>query len=285
MTTSSLAEVENFWNSNLCGNQFVNDEKFTKEFYENYRNYRYNKEHHIIEIISAPENANQDVLEIGLGIGADGTEWAKRSKSYTGVDLTDEAVFATSKHLQLRGLMGNVVKGNAEALPFENESFDIVYSHGVLHHSPNIENTFNQVNRVLRPGGKFIIMLYSKNSFNYWVRIQFYFRLRMLFEILKSKIGISSNPFWTLHLNNFKKKGWEYLSWNEFPHHCTDGPDCTIANIYWTSDAIDLLAKNGLIVTKTEKTHLPIFKGKFKNFERFLASHFGFFQFYWGHKA
>jgi SAM-dependent methyltransferase len=175
------------------------------------------------------------------------------------------------------------VKGSAESMPFADNSFDVVYSHGVLHHTTNIENTFREIKRVLRPGGKFIIMLYTKDSFNYWIRIQLYFRLRLIFEILKSKIGVKSSPFWTLHLNNVKVMGAKYLSWNEFPHHCTDGPECTIANIYYKKEIIDLLAKHDLIVNRTEKYHFPVLRSMPK-LELSLAKYFGFFRFYWGAK-
>ena len=278
-----LKRVEDFWNTHLCGTLFVNEEKYTPDFFNVYRTFRYKKEHHIPTIINELESSNKEVLEIGLGIGADSTLWAAKSKSFTGIDLTDDAVYATSKHLQLLGLMGNIVKGSAESMPFADASFDVVYSHGVLHHTTNIENTFREIKRVLRPGGSFIIMLYTKDSFNYWIRIQLYFRLRLIFEIIKNKIGVKSSDFWNLHLNNFKTMGWKYLSWKEFPHHCTDGPDCTIANIYYKKEIIDLLAKHDLYVNRTEKYHFPVLKS-FPKFELTLAKYFGFFRFYWGVK-
>jgi ubiquinone/menaquinone biosynthesis C-methylase UbiE len=283
MENKELEKVEYFWNDHLCGSQFVLKEKFTPEFFNDYRAYRYKVEHHLPKIINSIDSSNKDVLEIGLGVGADGTVWAKKSKSYTGIDLTEEAMYSTTKHLELLGLKGRVFKGNAEDMPFNNESFDLVYSQGVLHHTTSIENTFKEIHRILRKDGSFLIMLYTKDSFNYWVRIQFYFRLRMIFEIFKNSLGIKSNKVWSLHYNNFKKAGWHYLSWKEFPHHCTDGPECTIANIYYKKEIIDLLAKHGLRVTDSKKYHLPVIN-KFPKFESFLAKYLGFYRFYWGVK-
>jgi ubiquinone/menaquinone biosynthesis C-methylase UbiE len=280
---NKLEGVENFWNDHLCGSQFINKEIYTPEFFNEYRAFRYKKEHHLLEIINDYDSTDRDVLEIGLGVGADTTQWAAKSKSHTGIDLTDEAVYSTTEHLKLLGLKGTIVKGSAEKLPFDDHSFDLVYSQGVLHHTDNIENTFKEIRRVLRPDGEFIIMLYTKDSFNYWVRIQFYFRLRLLFEIFKNKIGGKSNSTWDAHYKNFKNMGWKYWSWKEFPHHCTDGPDCTIANIYYKKEIIDLMVKHGLNVNRTEKYHFPI-ASNYPKLERKLAKYLGFYRFYWGTK-
>ncbi|MEO8760843.1 MAG: class I SAM-dependent methyltransferase [Bacteroidia bacterium] len=283
LNNEELKQVEEFWNTHLCGKQFV-DAKFpSKEFFELYRNFRYKKTHHLDTYIDWQGAKGKDVLEIGLGIGADGSRWAQNARTYTGVDLTAEAVYATKIHLDHLGLKGHVVQGNAEALVLPANHFDIVYSHGVLHHTTNIENTFKEVNRVLKSNGEFIVMLYSKGSFNYWFRIQFYFRLRLLFEIFKNKLGSSSKGDWALHVKNFKQEGWQYLSWNNFPHRCTDGPDCKIANIYYQREMIKMLENCGFTIEKTKKAHFPI-GAHFPKLERFLASFMGFHQLIWAKK-
>lgn len=287
MTTDDrLKQVEEFWDHNLCGNQFIKEDYLSAKFYEEYRFFRYQKEHHLLKYIDWKSAVGKDVLEIGLGVGADGTMWARNAKSYTGIDLTNEAVEATEKHLKLLNLKGNIVKGNAEHMPFNDKQFDLVYSHGVLHHTDTIENTFNEVNRVLKSNGKIILMLYSKSSFNYWVRILLYLRLRLLVEIFKSKIGLKTeNNYWKLHLNNFNKKGWKYFSKSVFPHHCTDGPECEIANIYYTQTIVKLLNNHGFKVTATKKAHFPFSGGKFPNLELQISKWLGFYQFYWADKV
>ncbi len=279
-----LKRVEEFWNANLCGKQFV-DAKFpSKEFYALYRDFRYKKTHHLDKYVDWKSAKGKDVLEIGLGIGADATRWATHAKSYTGVDLTNEAVVATKTHFEHLNLKGTIKQGNAEALDLPADSFDIVYSHGVLHHTDNIENTFREVYRVLRNNGQFIVMLYSKGSFNYWFRIQFYFRLRLIFEIFKNKIGLKSKGNWALHIKNFKAYGWTYLSWKNFPHRCTDGPDCTIANIYYLNEMTSMLKKAGFKIEQTKKAHFPI-GGYFPKLERALGSFMGFHQLIWARKV
>jgi len=275
-----LKKIEEFWNSHLCGKQFVDAKYPSKEFFEMYRAFRYNKTHHLDKYINWHSAEGKDILEIGLGIGADASRWAASARSYTGVDLTSEAVEATGIHLKHLNLQGNIRQGNAEALEFSENSFDKIYSHGVLHHTNNIQKTFSEIHRVLKPGGEFIVMLYSKGSFNYWIRIQFYFRMRLCFELLKNKIGITSNGDWALHVKNFKRDGPAYLSWKNFPHHCTDGPDCYVANIYYLNDMRKMLEDAGFAVERHKKAHFPI-GGRFPGFERFLASFMGFHQLIW----
>jgi ubiquinone/menaquinone biosynthesis C-methylase UbiE len=73
----------------------------------------------------------------------------------------------------VRGLEGRFVHHDAERLPFENDSFDVVYSNGVIHHTPNTTAVINEVWRVLRPGGRAIIMVYAENSWHYWYQLVF----------------------------------------------------------------------------------------------------------------
>src|SRR6185503_17179971 len=94
----------------------------------------------------------KSVLEIGCGNGADGTMFASNGADYTGVDLTEEAVEATRAHFEALGLNGRFQRENAEHLSFADNTFDVVYSHGVLHHTPHPETAFREVHRVLKPG-------------------------------------------------------------------------------------------------------------------------------------
>lgn len=280
----SLEQIETFWNDNLCGNHFVNAPYPSREFFEEYRTFRYKKTHHLNSYIDWASAKGRDVLEVGLGIGADGTRWAKHASTYTGVDLTDEAVHATNKHLQLLGLdkTGKAVKGNAEKLQFDDAQFDIVYSHGVLHHTDNIKITFNEINRVLKKDGQFIVMLYAKQSFNYWLRIQVWFRVRFLIALILNLFNINQSDLWKNHVRNFKKKGWAYFSWNDWPHHCTDGPDCDVANIYTRKEVKKMLSEAGFKVQEMKQAHFPA--GLSEKTEQKLASFMGFHLITWAKK-
>ncbi len=104
------------------------------------------------------------MLEIGVGLGADHQQFAEAGAVLSGIDLTERAVAHTRRRLQAFNLHSSLAVGDAENLTFSDGSFDIVYSWGVLHHSPNTPKTIAEVWRVLKPGGVAKIMIYSKWS-------------------------------------------------------------------------------------------------------------------------
>jgi ubiquinone/menaquinone biosynthesis C-methylase UbiE len=121
------------------------------------------------------ELAGKKVLEIGSGAGGHSCIFKRHGADVTAVDITPERVASTAaKFAMLKGGSGNALQADAENLPFDDESFDIVYSNGVLHHSPDTERCIAEATRVLKPGGLVVIMLYSRVSaafmFNIWPR-------------------------------------------------------------------------------------------------------------------
>ncbi len=112
------------------------------------------------------------VLEIGSGGGAHSALFKLRGASIISVDITPERVLSTARKLNLipEG-RGFAVEADAESLPFADASFDIVYSNGVLHHSTDTRRCISEVRRVLKPGGRAVVMLYARNSAIYWCRL------------------------------------------------------------------------------------------------------------------
>jgi len=233
---NKLKLTEEFWDENICGKHFIREKFPSGAFFDVYRQFRYKKEHHLNSIIDWHYAKGKSVLEIGLGLGADATRWARYAKHFTGIDLSFQSTKASKLHLELLGLKGLILKSDAERLPFHENKFDIIYSHGVLHHTPNIRNSLREINRVLKINSILILMLYTKSSFNYWIRIQFLFCILFIFQWLKCRMGVKLSSLWKKHIDNYKEYGRSYLSWTEWPNHCTDGPDCKIANIYYKSE-------------------------------------------------
>jgi SAM-dependent methyltransferase len=92
------------------------------------------------------------------------------------------------------------VHHDAESLPFADASFDLVYSNGVLHHTPNTVAVVREIRRVLRPGGRAIVMLYAENSFHYWRKQVWLYGIKdglldrqSMAEIMSSKVERSAN--------------------------------------------------------------------------------------------
>ena len=260
-TEEELSDVSAFWNTEACGTHFVQESVDRADFYEKFREQRYRTEWHIPLLVPFAEAKGKSVLEIGTGNGADGAMFAMNGATYTGVDLTEAALDATRKHFDVLSLPGTFQRENAEQLSFPNETFDWIYSHGVLHHTPNTQKAIDEAWRVLKPNGRAIIMLYHKHSFNYYVRIMVYMRLRVLLKIL-SRIGnwkrdrekLDTNAIagvrgnqrpevWDIHYQNFLKRGWSYLRPANFVHHCTDGPECPVAFAFSKKEARQLFAK------------------------------------------
>ncbi len=251
----ALKPVEDFWQVEACGTQFVHEYGDRAEFFAKFREHRYRTLWFIPRLVPFDAAAGKDLLEIGCGNGADGVMFASRGARYTGVDLTETAVNATREHFEILGLQGRFQTENAEHLSFPDASFDIVYSMGVLHHTANTRKAVEEVHRVLRPGGRAIVMLYHRNSFNYHVRILGYMRLRILMRILSraghwdadrkklaatSMVAVRGNQtsrIWEAHYKNFLEQGWGYLAPSRLVHHCTDGPACPIAYTFSKADA------------------------------------------------
>jgi ubiquinone/menaquinone biosynthesis C-methylase UbiE len=120
--------------------------------------------------------AGKSVLEIGSGAGGHSALFAKHGARMTSMDITPERVQATKQKFDLMGASADgcvALNADAENLPFPDHSFDIVYSNGVLHHTPDTEKAIAEVLRVLKPGGQAIIMLYCKSSWAYWFNYWF----------------------------------------------------------------------------------------------------------------
>jgi ubiquinone/menaquinone biosynthesis C-methylase UbiE len=153
-----------FWERASCGEVYA-DGTTERDRFEAQARARYEMEPFIFPFARFEEAAGRDVLEIGVGMGADHLEWARaRPRTLTGVDLTERAVEHTRRRLSLYGFDARVRTADAERLPFADASFDIVYSWGVLHHTPNTPGAIDEVWRVLRPGGAARVMVYHTHS-------------------------------------------------------------------------------------------------------------------------
>jgi ubiquinone/menaquinone biosynthesis C-methylase UbiE len=304
MADPLLHKVHGFWNTEACDTNVVENAADDRDFYEKFREQRYRTQWHIPLLVPFVEAKAKKVLEIGIGNGADGVMWALNGGSYTGVDLTEAALEATRRHFEVLGLIGTFQKENAEQLSFANESFDIVYSHGVLHHTPDIQRAIDEVWRVLKPGGRAIIMLYHKTSFNYYFRIMTYMRLRVLLEIARRTghwnadgeklrnhplIGLRGNQdrqVWQVHYSNFLADGWSYLRAKNFVHHCTDGPECPMARAFSKAGARRLFNRFAKVEMKV--AHFPLKKYYQRiplGLEKWLAARLGWYLFIYATKT
>lgn len=161
------------WGATPAGSTFGGGaDPGTKEFFENVLRKRSTYELlWLSELIPFASFRNKKVLELGCGAGYDAYEFYRNRADYTGIDITPENIERTMRHLGFYGYFPKVMEGDAENLEFEDESFDVVFSNGVLHHTPYIEKSFREAYRVLKQGGEFWVIIYHKNSIFYWITL------------------------------------------------------------------------------------------------------------------
>jgi len=161
------------WGQDPCGAVYDREHELgTREFFDEVERYRY-KEYApwMPRVMEFEKFRGARLLEVGCGMGTDLLQFARGGARCTGVDLTPRSIEITRRRFKLYGADGNFMISDGERLPFRSESFDVVYSNGVLHHTPDTAGSIREVHRVLRPGGTARIMLYHRNSLNYWVEI------------------------------------------------------------------------------------------------------------------
>jgi ubiquinone/menaquinone biosynthesis C-methylase UbiE len=165
--------IRDYWEAEPCGSSLSEAEPGSKEFFDEIEATRYRLEPFIPEFAQFERWRGKRVLEIGVGLGTDSVCFARAGATVSGVDLTEASIDLVRRRLVLEGLDADLRVADAEALPFADESFDLVYSWGVLHHTPDTERAIAEVRRVLRRGGEMRIMLYSRRSwvaFGVWAR-------------------------------------------------------------------------------------------------------------------
>ncbi len=188
--------VQRFWQDHACGDAQVGGlrKRFHDDydkFFNDYDRFRYQNERHLPACIDALNVAGKRVLEIGLGEGSESERLIRRGAHWSGVDLTAESVARVRTRLMLRGLPYEELRqGSVLDLPFADSSFDMVFSHGVLHHVPDIKRAQREIHRVLRPGGELVIMMYARWSLNYLMSIGLIRRAALLAAFPLAQAGI-----------------------------------------------------------------------------------------------
>jgi SAM-dependent methyltransferase len=170
----------NWWESNPMRYDWgkrIPAAEFTREFYEEIDRRHFSdaaaytppRERPFDELIPYGDLPDCDVLEIGVGNGSHAQLIAPHARSYTGIDLTRYAVESTLRRFQLFDIRGTVRQMDAERMEFADGSFDFIWTWGVIHHSSNTEQVLREMQRLLRPGGRAVVMVYHRSFFYYYV--------------------------------------------------------------------------------------------------------------------
>jgi SAM-dependent methyltransferase len=162
-------DVRDFWNADPCGSRYLGD----RADFEAHARARYQLEPYIHEFAGFAHSSGQRVLEVGVGMGADYLEWLKAGAQASGIDLSSASLAQAKRRCEMAGYAPDLQVSDAEHLPFPDDTFDIVYSYGVMHHSPDTQQCIREAGRVLKPGGALRIMIYhhpSLTGFMLWLR-------------------------------------------------------------------------------------------------------------------
>jgi len=204
-TTTDQANAE-FWNE-LCGSNLAQTlgitdrskrslERFDRAYLDYYP--------YLLRHVRPSELAGCRVLEIGLGYGALGQKIAEAGADYVGLDIAEVPVRMMGHRLRLQGLGGFAVRGSALSLPFPPESIDVLLSIGCFHHTGNVEQALDETYRVLRPGGRAVLMVYNQFSYRQWFRWP-----ARTFHALLRDIGL---PLGGVAVNEAQRRAYDSLA-------------------------------------------------------------------------
>ena len=163
-------QVQRQWNNDPAGSHYVVEAPpHTKEWFLEAERYRYTSYAPWMPgTMEFEGHADQDVLEIGGGMGTDLAQFAIHGARVTDVDLSAGHLALARENFALRGLRGRFIQQDAESLALDDGMFDVVYTNGVLHHTPNTQHVVDEIFRVLKPGGLALAMVYAEDSLHYW---------------------------------------------------------------------------------------------------------------------
>lgn len=165
-TDQTIDTVREFWNRRPCNIRHGTAEIGTKEYWDQVEARKYMVEPHIIGFTEFEKWKGKRVLEVGCGIGTAAASFAKAGADYTAVELSEESLKLAKQRFECLGLQGCFYLGNAESLTsfLPEQEFDLVYSFGVIHHSPNPSKIVSSIQRYMHNDSEFRLMLYAENS-------------------------------------------------------------------------------------------------------------------------
>jgi SAM-dependent methyltransferase len=271
---ATQSDARTFWDENQPGFRFTTEPVGSSEFFSAVEQHRYVAEPHIPEVVQFDRWAGRDVLEVGCGIGTDGVRFARAGARYAGVDASADAVALAQRRFALESLTAEVGVASATKLPYPDASFDLVYSHGVIHHIPETESAIAEFYRVLRPGGTALVMLYHRGSFNY--RVSIMLLRRLLVSLLLAPGATRAIAALTHeepavlegHRTLLRRHGLRYLTDGAlFLSNNTDGPGNPLSKVFSRGEAKQLFRAFTDLRLSVRFLNLRIYPGG-RSFER-----------------
>lgn len=166
----NIKAVTKFWDQNVANWKIaLHLPQNSPEFFAEVERYRFEKLNYLPKVIDYSAYAEKNVLDIGCGLATDLSRFARGNANTTGIDISGKAIELAKTNFSQRGLIGNFQQMNGEALELADNSFDFVYCHTVLHFTPNPKKMIDEIHRVLKPGGKALLMSINRGSWLYFL--------------------------------------------------------------------------------------------------------------------
>jgi len=159
-----LEKIRVYWNEHIHDLELAKHRVGTKGFFADLSEYRFDKLRYLPKVVDFNAYKDKTVLEVGCGVGIDLVRFAAGGAVVTGVDLAEQSIGLAKNNFAHLGLEGRLLLGNGEDLEFEDNSFDMVYAHGVLQYTANAQKMVDELYRVVKPGGEVIMMVYNRHS-------------------------------------------------------------------------------------------------------------------------
>jgi len=169
-----IGKVRDFWNARPCNLRHSLKPVGSREYFDEVEQRKYFVEPHIPAFAEFPKWNGRRVLEIGCGLGTDTMNFARAGARVTAIELSDESAALARERARVFGLSDRVTihVGDAEDLPsvVKPEPFDLVYSFGVIHHSPHPRRIVEHIRRYMTAESELRLMVYSRVSYKlFWV--------------------------------------------------------------------------------------------------------------------
>lgn len=160
----TLEAIRQYWNEHIHDLKIAKHPVGTEGFFKDLEQYRFEKLDYLPKVVDFSKYKNKSILEIGCGVGTDLTKFSEKGARVTGVDLAEKSIELAKKNFAYNHLDADLRVMNGEKLEFDEDSFDVIYAHGVIQYTANDEKMIDEIFRVLKPGGEAIIMVYNKYS-------------------------------------------------------------------------------------------------------------------------
>jgi SAM-dependent methyltransferase len=165
VSRTTTERIQQYWNERIHDLEMTEHPVGTREFFDDLDEYRFDKLHYLPVLVDFSAYRGRTVLEVGCGIGTDLVRFARGGAVVTGVDLSTTAIELAKQNFALHGLAAQDLRvADGEALPFPDDSFDVVYGHGVVQYAADAPQLIRECYRVLKPGGEAIFMVYNRVS-------------------------------------------------------------------------------------------------------------------------